>query len=208
MAATRRGAVAALVAVAALGLGVARAAAPPAAAAAASPGEMTLGSPKAPLTVVEYASVGCPHCALWANDVFPSFRAKYIDTGKVRFVFREMLTGNGALAAAGFLTARCAGPTKYFQVVDDVFAQQEDIQRQGIDLLAKIAARAGLTRAQFDACLADGAALKALNDRTQADASAHQVTGTPTFFVGAERLEGDQTLADLDAAIARAETKH
>jgi protein-disulfide isomerase len=193
-----RGAVAALAGVALTALAGEAAAGPP------SPGEMSLGDPRAPVTVVEYASVGCPHCAVWANDVFPEFRHKYVDTGKVRFVLREMLTGNGALAAAGFLTARCAGPAKYFQVVDDVFAQQEDIQRQGIDLLAKIAARAGLTRAQFDACLQDRAALTALSDRTLADAKAHGVDGTPTFFVGDERLDGEQTLEALDAAIARA----
>jgi protein-disulfide isomerase len=171
---------------------------------APSPGEMSLGNPRAPITVVEYASVGCPHCATWANDVFPEFRAKYVDTGKVRFVFREMLTGNGALAAAGFLTARCAAPDKYFQVVDDVFAQQEQLGQEGIAALERIAEHAGLTPDKFTACLKDDAALKALTDRTRADAAAHNVTGTPTFFVGDQRLEGEQTLADLEAAIAHA----
>jgi protein-disulfide isomerase len=169
-----------------------------------SPGEMVLGNPRAAVTVVEYASVGCPHCAVWANDVFPDFRRKYIDTGQVRFVFREMLTGNGALAAAGFLTARCATPDKYFQVVDDVFASQDELSRDGIDALAKIGAHAGLSRERFDACLKDEAALKALNERTMADAKAHGVTGTPTFFVGSQKLDGEQTLEQLDAAIARA----
>jgi protein-disulfide isomerase len=171
---------------------------------APSPGEMSLGDPKAPVTVVEYASVGCPHCAAWANEVFPAFRHKYIDTGKVRFVLREMLTGNGALAAAGFLTARCAAPDKYFQVVDDIFAQQADISRQGVEALAKIAEHAGISHDKFEACLQDRAALEALNQRTMNDAKAHGVDSTPTFFVGDQKLEGEQSLEDLDAAIARA----
>jgi protein-disulfide isomerase len=172
--------------------------------AAGDPDVMSLGDPRAPVTVMEFGSVGCPHCAVWANDVFPDFRHKYIDTGKVRFELHEMLTGSGALAAAGFLTARCVAPDKYFQVVDDVFAQQEAIMKGGIDVLASVAAHAGLSRPQFDACLQDQKALAALSERTSKDADAHKVTGTPTFFVGDQRLEGEQTLEALDAAIAHA----
>ena len=169
-----------------------------------APVAMSLGSPSAPVTVVEYASVGCPHCAVWANHVFPDFRSKYIDTGKVRFEFHEMLTGNPALAAAGFLTARCAAPNRYFQVVDDVFAQQDDIGRGGIEVLEKIGEHAGLTREQFNACLQSPDALKTLNERTLDDAKAHNVNGTPTFFVNGQRLDGEQSLEALDAAIASA----
>jgi protein-disulfide isomerase len=202
--ATRREAfprLAALGLAAALLGGGAHAAAPPA---APSPGEMSLGDAHAPVTVIEYASVGCPHCAVWANEVFPGLRAKYIDTGKVRFVFREMLTGNPALAAAGFLTARCAAPDRYFQVIDDEFAQQTAIGQEGVEALARIALRAGVSHDRFEACLKDEAALKALDARTLADARAHKVTGTPTFFVGDRRLDGEQTLQDLDAAIVKA----
>jgi protein-disulfide isomerase len=165
---------------------------------------MALGDPRAPITVVEYASVGCSHCAVWANEVFPAFRQKYIDTGKVRFVFREMLTGNGTLAAAGFLTARCAAPEKYFQVVDDIFAQQAEIGREGAEALARIAEHAGVTHEHFLTCLQDRSALMALSDRTTKDAQAHGVNATPTFFVGEQRLDGEQTLQDMDAAIAHA----
>lgn len=175
---------------------------------ARTPDVMSLGNTRAPVTVIEYASVGCPHCAVWANQVFPDFRGKFVDTGQVRFEFHEMLTGNPTLAAAGFLTARCAGPDRYFQVVDDVFAAQEDIGREGIEALERIAERAGLTRDRFAACLQDHAALAALSERTQADAKAHGITGTPTFLVGDERLDGEQTLDALDAAITRARAKH
>ncbi len=202
MTATRRGGLARLMAVGLMTMALAGGA-QASAITASSPGEMSLGDPRAPVTVIEYASVGCPHCAVWANEVFPVFRAKYVDTGKVRFVFREMLTGNGALAAAGFLTARCAAPDRYFQVVDDVFAQQMAIGQEGVEALVRIAAHAGVTRERFEACLKDEAALRALNDRTLADAKANGITGTPTFFVGDQRLDGEQSLEDLDAAIAK-----
>ena len=167
--------------------------------------DMALGNPKAPVTVVEYASVGCSHCAVWATTVFPAFKAKYLTRGKVRFVFHEMLTGYPTVAAAGFLTARCAGPKRYFQVIDAVFARQEEIYNEtGVGILKGIAKDAGLTEARFDACLKDEAALRALDDRTQKDAAAHGVTGTPTFIVNGRKLESEQSLADLDAAIAGA----
>jgi protein-disulfide isomerase len=172
---------------------------------AAEPGDMVLGSARAPITVIEYASVGCPHCALWANEVFPAFRKKYIDTGKVRFVFREMLTGDPTLAAAGFLTARCAGPTKYFQVVDDIFAAQKAAAQGGTArTLGSVAGQAGLGEKQFLACVNDAAALSALQTRTRDVAERNHITGTPTFVVGDEKLEGEQTLAQLDTAIAKA----
>src|SRR3954462_4754068 len=93
--------------------------------------DKALGKVGAPVTVVEYGSVACPHCAAWDIDVFPAFKAKYIDTGQVRFVFREMLTGNPQLAAAGFIPARCVAPAHYFDVVHDLMRQQADIYRDG-----------------------------------------------------------------------------
>ncbi len=194
-----------------IAVGLPAAAATAAAPAPATPQQaleaMSLGNPHAPVTVVEYASVGCPHCAVWANTVFPELRSKYINSGNVRFEFHEMLTGNPALAAAGFLTARCATPDKYFQVVDDVFAQQDEIGRVGIEALEKIGEHAGLTREKFTACLQNPTALAALQERTFNDAKAHGVTGTPTFFVGAQKLDGEQTLEALDAAIAHARAR-
>lgn len=166
---------------------------------------MALGNPKARVTVIEYASVGCSHCAVWAREVFPAFKAKYIATGKARFEFHEMLTGEPTLAAAGFLTARCVDPSRYFQVIDAVFARQDDIiKEQGLGILTDIAKDAGLGGDRFTACLKDEAALNALDDRTKRDAKDHGVRGTPTFFVGGKKLEGEQSLSQLDAAIAGA----
>lgn len=168
--------------------------------------DMVLGRAAAPVTVIEYASVGCPHCGVWAREVFPAFKAKYVDTGKVRFVFREMLYGDASVAAAGFLTARCAGRPRYFQVVDAFFAAQPQMARDGdiMPSLRKIAADAGLNSARFAACLGDHAALAALQARSHGYGARDKITGTPTFVVGARKLDGEQSLAELDAAIAAA----
>ena len=170
--------------------------------------DMSLGNPKAKVTVVEYASVGCPHCAVWGTTVFPDFKKTYIDTGKVRFVYREMLTGNSTLAAAGFLTARCAGPAKYFQVVDGVYRAQAEIAQTGDGYapLVKIAKDAGLTEDQFNACLKDPAQVAALEARDKR-AEADGVTGTPTFKVNGKTVEGEVSLEALGAAIAHAPRK-
>ena len=167
-------------------------------------GVMVLGYPRAKVTVAEYASVGCPHCAHWARTVYPAFKTRYIDSGKVRFAFHEMLTGDGALAAAGFLLARCAGTDRYFQVVDQIFARQLEIFQHGAAPLQEIGQAAGVNDERFKSCLTDPVALKALGERTNADAKAHDVSGTPTFFVNGVRMQGDAALSDFDAAIARA----
>jgi protein-disulfide isomerase len=167
--------------------------------------DMSLGNAKAKVTVVEYASVGCPHCAAWATEVYPDFKKTYIDTGKVRFVYREMLTGNPTLAGAGFLTARCAGPAKYFQVVDGVYRAQAEIAQAGdaYTPLVRIAKEAGLTEEQFNACLQDKAQIDALQAREKR-AEEDGVNGTPTFLINGKKIDGELTLAAMAAAIAKA----
>jgi protein-disulfide isomerase len=183
----------------------------PAVAAAPAPvaDDMSMGSPKAKVTVIEYGSASCTHCAHFNNDIFPAFKAKYVDTGKVRYVFREFLTEPVNLAAASFLLARCAGKDKYFSVLDAVFKAQADIYKTGDadTALHKIAQDAGLSEDKAKACLADKAAVDALNARVQGYIDNDKISGTPTFFVDGERMEGVQTLDKLDAAIARAQAR-
>ena len=184
--------------------GLALAAAPVLAAAfKPQPDDMALGNPRARVTVVEYASVGCPHCAHWNNEVFPAFKAKYIDTGKVRFVVRECLTGNPQLAAAGFLVARCAEKGRYFDVIDQVYRRQEEIY-QSTGVLREIAKGAGLTDAAYDACLADQKGLDALQARTDRHVQVDKVNSTPSFDINGQRTDGFMTLEQLDTAIAAA----
>ena len=169
-------------------------------------GDMALGSPKAKVQVVEYASLSCTHCAHWNNEVFPLFKARFIDTGKVRYVFREFLTEPYQFAAAGYLLARRVGPARYFQVIDAVFRQQDAIF-QSQDLwggLLKIGKSFGLTEEQFTAALQDKAGLGAVNARVEKAAERDKVQFTPTFFVNGERLEGGQPIEAFAAAIAKA----
>jgi protein-disulfide isomerase len=178
---------------------------------APGPEDMTLGNPQAKVLVAEYASVACPHCAIFNNEVFPAFKAKYIDTGKVHYVLHEMLVGGQAeqsMAAAGFLLARCAGKDKYFAVNDEVFHAQTAMFQSG-DLrggLLKIAQSMGMNEQQFNTCIGDQGALKALNARVEAAAKSG-VDSTPTFIINGDKLVGEQTLADLDKAISAAEKK-
>ena len=171
--------------------------------------DMTMGSPTAKVTMIEYASVSCPHCAEWAIDVFPAFKAKYIDTGKVFYVAREALTADPAIAAAGFLTARCAGKAKYFQVVDAVYHAQAQLETGGQPrtVLLNIARSAGMTDAQFDACIKDDKALTALNARWDRYVKDDHINGTPTFVINGKLYDkGEMTMAQMDAAVAEART--
>ena len=166
-------------------------------------GDMSLGSPKARVQVVEYASLSCPHCARFNAEVFPAFKSKYVDTGKVRYTLREMLTPPAEVAAAGFMMARCAGPAKYFKVVDEVFRSQDRWGEQIQPVFLGIAKQNGMTEAQFAACLTDEAAQKEINTRVKA-ALDLGVDSTPTFFVNGKKYEGELSLQQLDAAIVAA----
>jgi protein-disulfide isomerase len=168
----------------------------------ASADEMSLGDPKAKVTMVEYASASCPHCARFNNEVFPEFRKKYVDTGKVRYVFREYLTAPVQVAAAGFLVARCSGKEKYFTVLDQVFRSQEEMFSSGDyrGVLLRVAQKAGMNEDQFTKCITDEKALNALNDRVQAAMKAN-IESTPTFVINGKKLEGEQTMAQFDAVI-------
>jgi protein-disulfide isomerase len=173
-------------------------------------GDMSLGSPQAKVTIYEYASVGCPICAKWNNDNFAAFKTKYIDSGKVHYILREMRTGDGPVAAAGFLLARCAGKDKYFQVIDAVFREEAELLESGRggeerDRLVKVAQTAGLTEDQFNACVSNDAALNDFNARTDKTARDNNIESTPTFVVNGKILTGYQDMPTLDKAIADAE---
>jgi protein-disulfide isomerase len=169
--------------------------------------DRSLGPAKARVTVIEYASAGCPHCAKWATDVFPAFKARFIDTGKVRFVLREVITGQPMIATAGFMLARCAPPARYFDVIDSVFARQTAIFEGKVSpaaALQEVAKSVGMDDDALHACLTDQANLDAVNARSDRHATQDGVTSTPMFFVGGKRLEGEQSLDQLAAAILAA----
>ncbi|MBI1197074.1 MAG: thioredoxin domain-containing protein [Phenylobacterium sp.] len=174
----------------------------------ALPDDMTLGDSKAKVTVVEYASVGCPVCGRWANEVFPAFKTKYVDTGKVHFVYKEMLVGGGVevtVAASGFLLARCAGKDKYFPVIESIYRNQEQAFQQPRETLLDIARSVGMNDDQFNKCISDEAAVKALNERVDQHAKKDGINSTPTFVINGKQMEpGYHSLEEMDAAITAA----
>ena len=177
-------------------------------AAGALPDDMDLGNAQAKITVVEYASVGCPVCAKWQKEVYPAFKAKYIDTNKIHYVFREMLVGAGpeiAVAASGFLVARCAGKDKYFAVNDAIFKNQEQAFQAPRETLVDIAKSVGMTEDGFNKCINDDKAIQALNDRVERHVRDDHVNSTPTFVINGKAMEpGYHSLAEIDAAIKAA----
>ncbi len=161
-------------------------------------GEMTMGPETAKVTVIEYASATCPHCAAFHNDTFGTLKKEYIDTGKIRFVFREFPHQDAALAA--FMLARCAPKEKYFPLIDVFFATQPEWTKDPLAGLNKIAQQAGFTQESFEACMKNETVAKdILAVRTKAEGFG--VTGIPTFFVNGERFGGEGTIEAFRAKI-------
>jgi protein-disulfide isomerase len=163
-------------------------------------GDVVLGSDKAPVTIIEYASMTCPHCAHFATGTFPELQKRYIDTGKVRFIFREFPLD--ALSAAGFMLARCAGKEKFMPVVETLFNKQPEwMVQQPIEPLRAIAKQFGFTEQSFDECLANQHVLDGIQEVRDRAAEKLGVNSTPTFFVNGKKLTGDQSIDALAKVI-------
>ena len=165
-----------------------------------------IGRADAPVEVIEYASMSCPHCADFNNEEFPKLKAKYIDTGKVRWELREMLTPPNNLSAAGFMLARCAGKDRYMTVIDTMYHNLRDIypnQREG---LLNIARAMGMTEAEFVKCIDNKEEADALSARVKKNVP-KVPSGTPTFWVDGKIHKGAASAAELekliDAALAK-----
>jgi protein-disulfide isomerase len=180
----------------------------PTAALVAKPGslpDMALGSPKAPVTIVEYASMSCPHCAAFEQNVFPMVRSRYVDTGKVRYVFRDFPLDDAA-AVASMLTRCIAGDDaeKYFDAVDRVFKRQDQLLAQPKETLAAIGQSAGMSQPAIESCVTDQALLnKIAADQKFANATL-KVDATPTFFINGEMLKGNMSFEEIDRKIKSA----
>lgn len=161
-------------------------------------GEMTMGPDTAKVTVIEYASATCPHCAAFYNETFLTLKKEYIDTGKIKFVFREFPHQDAALAA--FMLARCAPKEKYFPLIDVFFATQPEWTQDPLAGLNKIAQQAGFTKESFEACMKNEAVAKDIL-AVRSKAEGFGVTGIPTFFVNGERFEGETTIEAFRAKI-------
>ena len=165
--------------------------------------DMALGPANASVTVTEYASMTCPHCAAFNENVFPKIKAEYIDSGKVRYVFREFPLD--IKAAAGSMLARCIAKDdagKYFAVVDMLFKQQNDwVVKNTTETLTRIGKQAGLSQQAVEDCLKD----QALLDKIAADQKfaneVLKVNSTPTFFINGEMIKGETSFEEFDKRI-------
>jgi protein-disulfide isomerase len=166
-------------------------------------GDMAVGSDKATVTIIEYASMTCPHCAAFTKDVFPKLKAEYIDTGKVRYIFREFPLDQ--LAAAASMLARCVAKgdsEKYFAMIDILFRQQPEWAVQApIEPLKRIAKQAGLSEDTFTACLKDQSALDGINATREYAAETLKVNSTPSFFINGTLVKGETSIEAFEKLI-------
>jgi len=161
-----------------------------------------LGHPEAPITIVEYASLTCPHCAHFANDILPEIKKEWIDTGKAKLVLRDFPLDEPALRAA--MIARCAPPDRYYAFADTFFAAQEKWVRSTDyrEALARLAKLGGMGKEEFDACLANTALENKIVEGRLKASQELEVNSTPTFFVNGSKLAGAPTLEEFEKLLS------
>jgi len=164
--------------------------------------DMVLGAADAPVTIVEYAAPTCPHCAAFDREVFPRIKTEYIDTGRVRYVLREFPL-NIKDVACQMLARRIADGDggKYVAVVETMWRQQDRLLEKTTDTLKLIGKQAGLGAEAIEACLKDQALLDRINADRKFAMEVLQVQGTPTFFVGGERIVGEAPFEEFESKI-------
>jgi protein-disulfide isomerase len=165
--------------------------------------DMALGPANASVTITEYASMTCPHCAAFNETVFPKIKSEYIDTGKVRYVFREFPLD--IKAAAGSMLSRCIAKDdagKYFAVTDMLFRQQNDwVMKNTTETLTRIGKQAGLSQQAVEDCLKDQALLDKIAADQKYASEVLKVNSTPTFFLNGEMIRGETSFAEFDKRI-------
>jgi protein-disulfide isomerase len=159
--------------------------------------DKVLGSDTATVTIVEYASVTCPHCASFHQQTYPALKSKYIDTGKVKLIFREFPTQPAPVAIAGFMLARCADD-KYYPMLDAIFSQQQSWSQDPYNGFLRIARQAGFTQEKFEACLKDQTLAEQIQGVAQRGNEQFKVESTPTFFINGKKYVGALSIGDLD----------
>ena len=164
--------------------------------------DVWLGPKDAPVTIIEYASMTCTHCAAFNAETWPTLKSKYIDTGKVRYTMREFPLD--PLATAAFMLARCAGPDKRYALIDLLFRQQQNwaFVPKPVEALAGTVKQAGITQADFETCLKDQKLYDEVNKVRDDAGKAFKVNATPTFFINGEKHAGELTVTELDKILA------
>ena len=164
-------------------------------------GDEVQGAANAPVTLIEYASMTFPHCASFHETTYPEMKKKYIDTGKIRFIFREFPLDT--LAMAGSMLARCAGKEKFFPLIETLFAQQKEwVTQKPMQPLLAIARQAGFTQQSFEECLANQQVQNGIEEGRQRAVQRLNVQSTPTFFINGKLFRGTLTMQELDKEMA------
>jgi protein-disulfide isomerase len=164
-------------------------------------GDVALGPADAKVTIIEYASLTCSHCAAFHKDTYPVLKQRYIDTGQVRFILREFPLD--PLATAGFMLARCEGEAKYYPITDLLFSQQKTwaFSDKPVDALQQMMRQAGFSQEKFESCLRDQKLYDAVNAVRNRGAEKFSVNSTPTFFINGQRHSGNLSIADIEKII-------
>ncbi|MDQ0349571.1 DsbA family protein [Ancylobacter vacuolatus] len=164
--------------------------------------DQVLGKADAPVTIVEYASLTCGHCAHFHETTYPVLKEKYIDTGKVRFILREFPLD--IVAKAAFMLARCGGEGKYYPMTDTLFETQKNwaFSSNPAQALLAIAKQSGMTEAQFNACLNDTALAGQIDEVAKRGATEFGIDSTPTFFINGKKVSGALSPEQLDKELA------
>jgi protein-disulfide isomerase len=161
-----------------------------------------LGRAEAPITIVEYASMSCPHCAHFANDVLPALKKEWIDTGKAKLVLRDFPLDKLALQAA--MVQRCAPPDRFYAFVDTFFADQQKwvMADDYKAALARLAELGGMSKSEFDACLKNSAVENQILEERLVASKDLGVDATPTFFINGSKFAGEPTVAEFDKVLS------
>jgi protein-disulfide isomerase len=170
---------------------------------AVQPSDRVLGSPGAPITIIEYGSLTCPHCAHFATNVLPQLKKQWIDTGKAKLVFRDFPLDQLALRAE--MIARCAPPSRYYGLIDLMFANQPKwvLAKDWHDALGRLVAVGGIGKSEFNACLANKQVEDAVAQSRLTAAQQLGVDATPTFFINGKKFEGEPTVAGFDRLLSQ-----
>lgn len=163
-------------------------------------GDVVQGAPDAKVTIVEYASLTCSHCAAFHRDTYPELKKRYIDTGKVRFILREFPLD--PLATAGFMLARCE-EGKFYPIADMLFQQQRAwaFTERPLDALRQMMRQAGMSQEKFDSCLKDQKLYEAVNAVKNRGMETFKVDSTPTFFINGQRHPGNMSIDEIEKVI-------
>lgn len=162
--------------------------------------EIVIGRADAPVAIVEYASLTCPHCAKFHKDVYPQLKREYLDTGKVRLIMREFPIGRTSGMAT--IVMRCAKPERQLELIGKFFAQQSTwvSQEVRLDPIFDVAKQVGMTRAEFDACRQNQSIIEALK-ATKERGRKLGIIGTPNFFIQEKRIKSTLTMDDIRAHV-------